>query len=287
MSINWNVVTSAHAREACRRFDAGEVKCSRSARNTFLILDGKRYPAKFIRGLAYELATGLKLNPSIDFSGGAETARFFRKLGFQIEHLTGTVCGRARSRPSTRSPSAADNRKRINQAKLNEKQQKEALKKVLEREFGTVELNRGFDWLVVPHEGTMDEAVARIYQKLVRYRRFHEFSTPGRKLHCDFYVPNRRLIVEYDERQHFTEPRALCMEEYPKGLMLGFDRKKWIEVSRATRARDNEPLYRDEQRAFYDTLRDFLAVSNDFTLVRIEHGEWDWNEQGVANMSEG
>ncbi len=124
----------------------------------------------------------------------------------------------------------------------------------------------------------MDDAIGRTYQKLVHYRRFQKFSTPDYKLLCDFYVPNRRLIVEYDERQHFTEPRALCLEEYPTDLLLGFDPKKWFETCRATRARDNAPPYRDEQRAFYDTLRDFLAVRNGFTLARIRHGDWDWND---------
>jgi very-short-patch-repair endonuclease len=278
MSANWKLVTSAHVREACRRFNAGEVKCSHPARNTFLILDGKRYPAKFIRGLAYEVATGVKLNPSVDFSGGAETARFFRKLGFRIKHPTGAVRDRAGSRQRARVPSPIDIHRPINRAKLGEKQQKEALKKVLEREFGAVELNRGFDWLVVPQEVSMDEAVARICRKLMRYRHFSEFYTSGRKLLCDFYMPSCRLIIEYDERQHFTEPRALCLEEYPGDLLLGFARKKWLEACRTIRARDDEPPYRDEQRAFYDALRDLLAVRNGFTLVRIKHGDWDWNE---------
>jgi hypothetical protein len=277
MRINWKLVTSTHVREACRRVDAGEVKCSRSALNTFLILDGKRYPAKFTRGLAYEVATDMKLNPSVDFSGGAETARFFRRLGFQIEYLTTPTRGREAS-PQSSSVSAPDRRRRISQTNGNEKQQKEALKKVLEREFGTVELNRGFDWLVVPQQASMDAAVVRIREKLVHYRGFDEFYTAGRKLYCDFYVPNCQLIVEYDERQHFTVPRALCLVEYPNDLPLGFDRENWLEACRTTRACDNEPLYRDEQRAFYDTLRDFLAVRNGFALVRINHGDWDWNE---------
>jgi hypothetical protein len=278
VSINWKLVTSTHVIEACRRLDAGEVKCERFARNTFLIRDGKRYPAKYIRGLAYEVATDVKLNPNVHFAGGAETARFFRGLGFQVEYLTSATRGQEVSPQSTAAPLAPDSRPPISQTISSEKQQKAALKKVLEWEFGTVEINRGFDWLVVPQQASMEPAIVRIREKLIHYRGFHEFYTAGRKLCCDFYVPSCQLIVEYDERQHFTVPRELCLLEYPKDVPLGFDREIWLEACRTIRACDNEPMYRDEQRAFYDTLRDFLAVRNGFALVRINHGDWDWNE---------
>ena len=64
MSINWTVVQEEHVKEACRRYDTGEERPRQSARNTFLLFDGKRYPAKFIRGLAYGIATGYELNPT-------------------------------------------------------------------------------------------------------------------------------------------------------------------------------------------------------------------------------
>jgi hypothetical protein len=42
--------------------------------------------------------------------------------------------------------------------------------------------------------------------------------------------------------------------------MLGFDKRKWIELCDQINAHDNYPLFRDEQRAWYDTLRDFLPT---------------------------
>jgi hypothetical protein len=165
---------------------------------------------------------------------------------------------------------------------MDAKQQKEALKKVLEREFGAVEPERKFPWLVVPQREAMDQTIRRIREKLVGHRGFQEFDRPRRKhplsLKCDFYAPGCKLIVEYDERQHFTAPRALCLGEYPSELTLGFDRQKWLEACRTTCARDNHPEDRDEQRAFYDTLRDLLAISNRTTLIRVRHGDWDWNQ---------
>jgi hypothetical protein len=81
MSIDWKQVTVDHVRAACRMFDSGTAQPKRPARNTVLILAGRRYPAKFIRGLAYKIATGTELNPSRDYSGGQETVRFFSRLG--------------------------------------------------------------------------------------------------------------------------------------------------------------------------------------------------------------
>jgi len=81
MAIDWSVVTSEHVREAARQLDAGEAVCRSPARNTFVKLRGRSYPAKCIRGLAYEVATGRRLNPNTDFAGGEETARFLANLG--------------------------------------------------------------------------------------------------------------------------------------------------------------------------------------------------------------
>ena len=86
MAIDWSVVTSEHVREAARQLDAGEVVCRSPARNTFVKLRGRSYPAKFIRGLAYEVATGRRLNPNTDFAGGKETARFLANLGFEVDY---------------------------------------------------------------------------------------------------------------------------------------------------------------------------------------------------------
>jgi hypothetical protein len=63
-------------------YDSGAAAPARPARSTFLVLNDRTYPAKFIRGLAYRLATGVELDASRDYAGGLETARFFDGLGF-------------------------------------------------------------------------------------------------------------------------------------------------------------------------------------------------------------
>ena len=64
---------------------------------------------------------------------------------------------------------------------------------------------------------------------------------------------------------------------YPEELTLGFDRSKWIALCERIHARDNDPLYRDEQRAWYDTLRDFLpSLQNLQPTVRLYAKDCTW-----------
>jgi hypothetical protein len=102
-AIDWTVVSKDHVLAACKRYDRGE-RPSREAQNTWLHLNGKKYPAKFIRLLAYHEATHKMLNPSTDFAGGAETAKFLQGLGFDVEY------GGAGQSASSSSTLAADKR---------------------------------------------------------------------------------------------------------------------------------------------------------------------------------
>ncbi len=78
----------------------------------------------------------------------------------------------------------------------------------------------------------------------------------------DYYLPAQRVVVEFDESQHFTQLRRVALETYPATLRLGFDRHRWIELSRKLDRHDNDPYDRDETRAWYDTLRDFAGVGS-------------------------
>ena len=83
MTIDWTIVDGTHIRKACESYDSDpSLRPIKNARNTFLLINNKKYPAKFIRGQAYKVATGNTLNPSTDYSGGIETVHFFENLGF-------------------------------------------------------------------------------------------------------------------------------------------------------------------------------------------------------------
>ena len=273
MAIDWSRVLKNHIKEACRRYDAEENRPTHPARTTFLILDGEQYPAKFIRGLAYEIATGHKLS-SDDYSGGAETARFFEKLGYSVEH-GGKIPKDIHTEPPIR-PTASDTQK-----------QKHALKNILKQLFGQVDTEATFDWLVVPDQSSMNDVLSGMHEALVAFRGYENFSTPGRKLQCDFFIPSENLIIEYDERQHFTEPRAISFDFYPENISFGFDTGYWKNECNRIKAKDPDKKKpdRDEQRAFYDSVRDILAARNGMTLIRIKHEDYDWeSESGVRTM---
>ena len=267
VTIDWSKVLKNHIKEACRRYDAEEDRPTHPARTTFLILDGEQYPAKFIRGLAYEIATGHKLS-SDDYSGGAETARFFEKLGYSVEH-GGKIPKDSHTELPIR-PTASDTQK-----------QKNALKNVLEQLFGQVYTEATFDWLVVPDQSSMNGVLSGMHEALVSFRGYENFSTPRRKLQCDFFIPSENLIIEYDEKQHFTEPRAISFGFYPENISFGFDTGYWKDECNRIKAkdRDKEKPDRDEQRAFYDSVRDILATRNGMTLIRIKHGDYDWESE--------
>jgi hypothetical protein len=155
---DWSRVTVEHVRQACRLFDAGAAVPRRLARSTFLVFRSKSYPAKFIRGLAYRLATGVELDPSRDYSGGEETSRFFAGLGLTTAADSGTG-EPAEAVPAppptpTNRPTAASPRRL--------EPQKQALAELLQRRFGTVEFEARFPWLTVPPPEQMDVEIARI-----------------------------------------------------------------------------------------------------------------------------
>lgn len=273
MTIDWSKVLKSHIEEACRRYNAEENRPTHPARTTFLVLDGGQYPAKFIRGLAYEIATGHKLS-SDEYSGGAETARFFEKLGYSVEYN-----GKTQENNHNKN-----NDKRTDSDTLK---QKHALKNILKQLFGYVDTEATFDWLVVPDQSSMNDVLSGMHKALVAFRGYENFSTPGWKLQCDFFIPSENLIIEYDERQHFTEPRAISFGFYPENISFEFDIGYWKDECIRIKAKDPDKKDppRDEKRAFYDSVRDILAARNGMTLIRIKHEDHDWeSESGRRTM---
>jgi hypothetical protein len=280
MTPDWGQVTQGHVRQACELHDSGTALPKRSAKSTFLLLNGKTYPAKFIRGLAYRLATGIELNPNLDYSGGVETIRFFERLGFVTRHDPSTnpdeLTVAIVPLPVVDEPPSVPREIR--------EPQKRALAELLRRRFCAIQTEAQFPWLTIPYPDQMDETIRTIFIALKEMRGFTEFITPGKSLRCDFFVPSEKLIVEYDERQHFTLQRAKTIELYPAGLNLGFDREQWIAACQAIRATDPRPPHRDEQRAFYDSLRDILAARNGVRLIRLRFGIDDWTGSGSGTV---
>jgi very-short-patch-repair endonuclease len=262
--------------QACERFDSGVVSPARAAQNTFLIIDGKRYPAKFIRGLAYQVATGTVLNPSRDYSGGVETVRFFKRLGLTTEYNSTPV----ETQPFRSNESAKAKHTESNSLSFRDPQKQE-IAKLLQKLFGVIQTEKGFPWLVVPSIELLDDKIGPVRKAIGLVRGITDFSTPGCKLRFDFCIENKQLVIEYDERQHFTQQRAAALKAYPDGISVGFDMPEWIVECHRIKATDPSPSHRDEQRAYYDSVRDILASANGYRIVRIRSDLFDWKSDNA------
>ena len=160
---------------------------------------------------------------------------------------------------------------------MTAKTQRAALITAVRRNFPDAKVEcSDLSWLRVPETGRIDGPLGRIFAVLTNHRGHTGFATAGRRLVCDIVIPSQQLIIEYDERQHFTAPRAVALRLYPKDTAICFDRAEWIAHCNAIAATDNDPPYRDEQRAFYDSVRDILASANGYRVARLKHGALDW-----------
>ena len=153
------------------------------------------------------------------------------------------------------------------------------VKELLEKLFGQVELNYRFRIPTKPDEyrdNPQYEVLNEIYTALQKYRKFNDFVRAS-YVDVDFYLPDQSIVIEFDESQHFTEPRRIALLHYPKNLPLGFSREKWMKLCDSIQAMDNDPPYRDEQRAWYDVIRDFLPqLAGIQKTVRIFAGDETW-----------
>lgn len=271
-------ISQEHIMRAIHDIERSRIPKGRQSSKFQLIVDRQVFPPKYVVSLANKYTNGVELAPS-KFNGGAETNSFLKNLGFNIEEISSP-------RHQTRRKSIHKTADREARVGLNPRAQKQDLLNLLKRRFGEVKTEASFDWLVVPGWSSMDGELTKIADALAGYRGYREFFSPGIHLNPDYFIPSQKLIIEYDERQHFTIPRAIALSNYPVGLRLGYDKSAWISACQTTRATDRGPEYRDEQRAFYDSLRDILGIRNGMTVVRIKHGDYDWSSQAAAKAIE-
>ena len=118
--------------------------------------------------------------------------------------------------------------------------------------------------------------LGEIYERLCSYRGYNDFVRVKKLPRCDFYVLSEHRIVEFDETQHFTKPRSISLQNYRK-IPLAFDIDKWISLSNSLDKHDDSPKYRDEQRAWYDSLRDYSSlITNGKPIIRVFAKDYVW-----------
>lgn len=127
--------------------------------------------------------------------------------------------------------------------------------------FGEVEKNYSFELLASLDSfrgHILYDSIQKIYNALANHRGHKNFVRAKVLPPVDFYVIKDKFIVEFDESQHFTKPREIVLKNYPKNVNMGFDKERWIDLCTSLNKKDNDPPFRDEQRAWYDTIRDFI-----------------------------
>lgn len=80
----WDSIQKDDVLKALKRFREEHPRCP-AARNTFLVFEGEKYPAKHIRGMAYYEVFHREVSKE-EYTGGKETADFFLRLGFEVQY---------------------------------------------------------------------------------------------------------------------------------------------------------------------------------------------------------
>ena len=288
MKIDWNNITREHVLTAIDLFLRDEPYCP-EAKSTFLMYNDKKLPAKHIRGMAYKVAFGKELSKH-DYSGGMETVRFFKKLGFDMCYSGQIIRGDfstdtksvkiEKTEPVVDRPEKSKNpAQKITIPTKGVIEQKNALQLILNNLCeGDVVCEKTFPWMKTPE--TYTDYYKKIYEALHAYRGHNDFAKKNISLRCDFVCESKKLIIEYDERQHFTTAREISLACY-KDLDFYYDADLWKKACNDVNAKDNVPVNRDETRAFYDSVRDIEAARHGYRLVRIMHGQIDFEQENA------
>ncbi len=149
---------------------------------------------------------------------------------------------------------------------------KQSVRKMLAALFGRVETNWELNLPCHLDDYThtqLADTFGLVYEALCRHRGFDDFVRSKKLPRVDYFLPDQQLIVEFDESQHFTRPRGIALGLYPSEREFGFSVSRWRSLCLELDKRDNDPPYRDEQRAWYDTLRDFAPTL--FGVARRTH----------------
>jgi hypothetical protein len=157
---------------------------------------------------------------------------------------------------------------------------KERVRQLLTAIFGECGVDHQFPWPAHPqnYAGTsIGDTLELIRGALGAWRGHRDFIKSAQIPPCDFYVSDPPFILEFDESQHFSRARAITLELYPQTLAVNFSLARWRSLCREINAVDDEPIDRDERRAWYDTLRDLAPIVYGFKpTVRLYAGAYDW-----------
>lgn len=269
-------ITRYHILQAIKEVDSKGIPKGRNSKKFKFEFNGHSYPPKYIISLANKYANGKELPPQI-YGGGQESNNFLESLQFKI-----IPCSKNKKAPKkitqkkkTISRSSPRHNERCPECKIR-------IKELLEKIYGNVIENFSFNVGLRPEDFKKSkyiETLKSIFKTLQKRRSFTDFVKTKKLKPCDLYIPFPGFLVEMDESQHFSSSRASTLSGYPKNFKIGFKKNRWISLCRDIDAKDNDPPYREEQRAWYDTLRDFLPVFKGLhPTVRLFLKDFKWCE---------
>ena len=165
------------------------------------------------------------------------------------------------------------------------KECKKRIGELLFRIYGNVKIGHNLGLLNKPEafKNTLYyNSLAHIFELLQKHRDHKSFVRAKKLPNVDFFVPSPGFILEFDESQHFSKPREIALSNYPDRLQVGFNKSKWEFLCGKLHTKDNDPPYRDEQRAWYDTLRDFApSILNLKPTIRLFARDYVWCDLNV------
>lgn len=242
--FNWNEINRNGVIKAIRIFDSDNQKYP-EARSTFLIFEGRKYPAKHIYVIAYGVHFGAEISNE-NFSGGKKTVQFFSRLGFETQYTPSTQNAKLpvikskkiKNKALSDNINAADDSLKITIPSKGVIEQKNALQSLLNKLCdGEVVYEKTFTWMKSPED--ISGEYKSICDALASYQGNKDFIKKNVKFLCDFVCESHKLIIEYDERQHFSEARKIALQAYPK-IPLCFNKDLWIRACTDIDARDNQ-----------------------------------------------
>lgn len=148
---------------------------------------------------------------------------------------------------------------------------------------------RTFEWLWLPRSSERTHMEGQVFEALIAHCRATRHKHPvkalcdpdgllrdetirarSRILEIDFFLPSLGVAIEFDERQHFTEERAVTLD-----FLEGFSfQPRWKSLC-SPKIIDPAPPCRDWIRAFRDFVRDVRSSANSQTLLRVYYKDWD------------
>jgi hypothetical protein len=166
---------------------------------------------------------------------------------------------------------------------------KARVRELLAAIYGDCRANHQFPWLSHPQD-YVNTAIGNLLEQiridLGEWRGHRDFIKSAQMPPCDFFIPDPPFIVEFDENQHFSHARLVTLNNYPARAQLGFSISRWRELCHELDAKDDKPFERDERRAWYDVLRDWVPKAHGFNpTVRLYAGEFDWCTLDAASIT--